>query len=73
MRGGKVKQIIAELLGRRDGVSFGKGTVLSDWGANSRWVNAHVRQGIFRRKRYRRCSSPCRRRFSLSLNNIINL
>ena len=25
MRGGSVKQIIAELLGRRDGVSFGKG------------------------------------------------
>ena len=25
MRGGNVKQIIAELLGRRDGVSFGKG------------------------------------------------
>jgi hypothetical protein len=28
MRGGTVKQIIAELLGRRDGVSFGKGTSL---------------------------------------------
>ena len=27
MRGGKVKQIIAELLGRRDGVSFGKGNI----------------------------------------------
>lgn len=25
MRGGTIKKIIAELLGRRDGVSFGKG------------------------------------------------
>jgi pyruvate dehydrogenase E1 component alpha subunit len=25
MRGGSIKQIIAELLGRRDGVSYGKG------------------------------------------------
>jgi pyruvate dehydrogenase E1 component alpha subunit len=25
MRGGSVKSIIAELLGRRDGVSYGKG------------------------------------------------
>lgn len=28
MRGGKIKAIIAELLGRRDGVAFGKGILL---------------------------------------------
>jgi pyruvate dehydrogenase E1 component alpha subunit len=27
MRGGSIKSIIAELLGRRDGVSFGKGSI----------------------------------------------
>lgn len=28
---------------------------------DDRWFHAHVRQGIFRWKRYRRCSSPRRR------------
>jgi TPP-dependent pyruvate/acetoin dehydrogenase alpha subunit len=30
MRGGRIKAIIAELLGRRDGVAFGKGTLAED-------------------------------------------
>ena len=30
MRGGAIKAIIAELLGRRDGVAFGKGTIAQD-------------------------------------------
>src|SRR5271154_3843693 len=59
MHGGAVKQIIAELLGRRGGVSFGKGTFLCDSGANNSGFNNnrgisfpfplhHTRQVIFR-------------------------
>lgn len=60
MRGGTVKAIIAELLGRRDGVAFGKGIFFNDV-VDGRWFHAYVRQRIFRWERYRRCSSPGRR------------
>ena len=58
MRGGTVKAIIAELLGRRDGVAFGKGISSVGHVVDDRWFNAHVRERILWREWYRRRSSP---------------
>jgi hypothetical protein len=68
MRGGTVKAIIAELLGRRDGVAFGKGISSADHEVDDRWFYAHVCERILWRKWYRWCSSPSGRRYAVKLH-----
>jgi TPP-dependent pyruvate/acetoin dehydrogenase alpha subunit len=72
MRGGTVKQIIAELLGRRDGVSFGKGTLLSHSGLTAGGSMHMFVKGFFGGNGIVGAQVPVGAGISAPLNNMIN-